>query len=129
MRSLATAAGATRRALAATPAASFHWQSAGTISVATCPGGASAASIAATVSPATSSALRTERTQPETGFASETMSLVSGASAARCQLAWSPITFTSGERARRALWRFAMPLAKPGPRWSSVIAGRSVRRA
>ena len=44
----------------------------------------------------------------------------SGASAARCQVAWSPIRLTIGERARRASCRYAMPLAKPGPRCSSV---------
>ena len=52
-----------------------------------------------------------------------------GASAARCQLAWSPIQFTTGEPARRALWRLARPFARPGPRWSRVAAGRSAMRA
>ena len=46
----------------------------------------------------------------------------SGASA-RCQVAWSPTRFTTGVPARRALCRFARPLAKPGPRWSSVSGG------
>ncbi len=44
---------------------------------------------------------------------------------ARWVVAWSPTTFTIGVRARRALWRLAMPLPSPGPRCSSVAAGRS----
>ena len=38
------------------------------------------------------------------------------------------LLFTTGVWARRALWRLAMPLANPGPRWSSVSAGRPVTR-
>src|SRR5436190_21826805 len=36
---------------------------------------------------------------------------------------------TIGESARCALCRLARPLARPGPRWSSVLAGRPVMRA
>src|SRR5689334_20899699 len=32
------------------------------------------------------------------------------------------------EDALRALWRFARPLPRPGPRWSRVAAGRSAMR-
>ena len=42
----------------------------------------------------------------------------------RWVVAWSPTTFTIGVRARRALWRLAMPLPSPGPRCSRVAAGR-----
>jgi hypothetical protein len=107
--------------------ASCHVRSSGTISVATAPGGVHAASSAARKSSASVSALPARRTQP-TGRASDSMSEVSGASAARCQVAWSPTRFTIGECARRALWRFAMPFAKPGPKCSNVSAGRPVMR-
>ncbi len=110
------------RGFAASPAGS-HWQSLGTMSVATLPGGVSEAAIASAMSPASAPADLFSRTHPDIGLASETMSLVSGASAARCHVAWSPITLTMGVFARRALCRFARPLARPGPRCTSVIAG------
>jgi len=103
------------RGAAGLPAGS-HWQSAGMIKVAICPGALPAAAIASAVPPASEPELTTLRTQPETGVASETMSDVSGESAPTCQVVWSPIKFTIGERARRALCRFAIPFAKPGPR-------------
>src|SRR5690606_23610333 len=68
-------------------------------------------------------------TQPDTGRASDSMSLDSGGSATWCQLAWSPTTLTTGECARRALCRLAIPLAKPGPKCRRVIAGRPSIRA
>src|SRR4051794_24939388 len=40
----------------------------------------------------------------------------------------SPMTLTMPLPARRALWRLAMPFAKPGPRCSRVIGGRFVMR-
>ena len=43
--------------------------------------------------------------------------------------AWSPTMLTIGVRARRALCRLARPLPRPGPRCSSVAAGRSAMRA
>ena len=87
------------------------------------------AAMASAISLPTSLAVLVVRTQFDTGRASDSMSEVSGASAATCQVAWSPTTFTIGLRARRALCRFAMPFAKPGPRCRSVSAGRSVIRA
>ena len=98
------------------------------INVAICPGALPAAAIACAVESPTDAALRTLRTHPETGVASETISDVSGASAPTCHVAWSPIRFTIGDRARRALCRFAIPLANPGPRCSSVSAGFSAIR-
>src|SRR5450759_1660727 len=68
------------------------------------------------------------RTQRETETASPAMSLVSGASTPRCQVAWSPTRLTTGVPARRALCRLASPLANPGPRCSSVAAGRPIIR-
>src|SRR5579885_224537 len=99
------------------------------INVATWPGKPPAAATASAVSAATAFAERTLRIHPETGRASETISEARGASAPACQVAWSPIKFTTGDRARRALCRFAIPLAKPGPRWSSVRAGLPLIRA
>ena len=116
------------RGVAGAPA-SLHWQSEGTISVDVWPGGRIASAIASAVSAAIAPALAEWRTQAETGRASDSISEVSGASAFRCQVAWSPITLTIGECARRALCRLAIPLAKPGPRWVSVRAGRSAIRA
>jgi hypothetical protein len=63
------------------------WQSLGTISVATLPGEVSDAAIASAMSPAIASGDFTSRTHPDIGEASETISLVSGASAARCHVA------------------------------------------
>src|SRR5436853_3898788 len=105
-----------------------HWQSDGTIRLTGCPGGLREAATAATRSAATPSAVELVWTQPDTGEASETMSLVSGASAATCQVAWSPIRFTTGVWARLALWRLAIPLANPGPRCRSVRAGLAAMR-
>ena len=55
-------------------------------------------------------------TPAETGRARESISLARGASAARCQVMWSPMTLKMAERARLALWKLAMEFAKPGPR-------------
>ena len=43
-------------------------------------------------------------------------------------VAWSPTMLTIGVRARRALCRLASPLPRPGPRCSSVAAGRPAIR-
>ena len=101
----------------------------GTISVAICPGARLGSAIAcAAVSAGDAARAGQFEPMPETGDASETISEVSGASASTCHVAWSPIKLTIGECARRALCRFAMPLAKPGPRCISVIAGLSAIR-
>ena len=60
--------------------------------------------------------------------ATEVMSLVSGASKRRCDVAWSPTMLMSGVLARRALWRLASPLPWPGPRCKSAAAGDPVTR-
>jgi hypothetical protein len=104
------------------------WKSAGKINVAPCPPACSDCRTASRAAGAASAADSMRCTQPDTGRASDSMSEVSGASQSRCQLAWSPTTLTIGVRARRALCRLAMPLAKPGPRCSSVAAGRPVMR-
>jgi hypothetical protein len=109
------------------PFASDHAQSAGTISVAT-PGAERAAAIAAAVSTATSAAADDMRTHADAGRARPSMSVCSGASLRRCQVACSPTRQTSGVPARRALCRFAMPLARPGPRCSKASAGRPAMR-
>ncbi len=111
------------------PPAGSHWQFDGTISVAICPGYWRAAAIASAMSGAAALALFTSRIHADTLCASDMISDVSGASAARCHVAWSPIILTTGDRARRALCRFAIPLAKPGPRCVSVSAGLSAIRA
>jgi hypothetical protein len=72
---------------AAGPGQRSHAESCGTISVATWPGGSSAAAIASAPSAGRYDAVAQRRTQPETGEASDAMSDVRGASAARCQLA------------------------------------------
>src|SRR5579872_4285101 len=63
------------------------------------------------------------------GRASPSISEVSGASNGRCHVAWSPMMLTTGEFARRALWRLASPLASPGPRCNRVSAGTPATRA
>ena len=62
------------------------------------------------------------------GAARVWMSLVSGASKAKCAVAWSPTTLTMPEPAFLALCKFAKPFARPGPKCNSVAAGRSVMR-
>src|SRR3972149_4877514 len=62
---------------------------------------------------------------PDTVPARDSIFMLRGASALRCHVACSPIKFNKGVLALRALWRLAMPLAKPGPRWSKVRAGLS----
>jgi hypothetical protein len=104
-----------------------HWQSAGMIRDATPPGDPSAASTADRLASDISCADLTVRVQP-TVPASAAISDVRGTSKTRCRVACSPIQLTTGVCARRALCRFAMPLANPGPRCSSVAAGRPVMR-
>ena len=62
------------------PEPSFHAVSAGSISIAICPGGVRAAAIAAAPSAATDFASGEVLTQRENGFAAVSMSVVSGAS-------------------------------------------------
>jgi len=109
--------------------ASPHWQSWGAISVATWPGALRAVAIAAAPSRGSSSEELLVRTQFDIGRARDSMSEVSGASAATCHVAWSPMRLTMGVRARRALWTLARLFAKPGPRWVSVRAGLPEIRA
>jgi len=52
----------------------------------------------------------------DTVAARPSMSIERAASAWACQTAMSPIIFSIGVLARRALWRFATPLARPAPR-------------
>src|SRR5271167_2440838 len=66
-----TAGGAVGSIGAAGLSAGSHWQSDGMINVATCPGARPAAAIASAVAPASDAELRTLRTHPETGVASE----------------------------------------------------------
>jgi hypothetical protein len=113
---------------AATSAPSSHETSAGRIRVATVPVVAAAATASA-ASVATSAGVSDRRTQPDTVPARASMSDSSGASSRLCDRAWSPTTSTIGVRARRALCRLARPFPMPGPRWSSVAAGRPVIRA
>ena len=89
---------------------------------------ADAAATASAASPATSALRSDRRTHPDTDPASASMSDSSGASSRLWKVAWSPTTVTSGVPARRALCRLASPLARPGPRCSSVAAGRPVIR-
>ena len=46
----------------------------------------------------------------------DSTSVASNGSAGRCQVAWSPITFSTGVKARRALCRLVRPLARPYPK-------------
>ena len=48
---------------------------------------------------------------------------VNGASCFKCHSAWSPTILTIPEKALRALCRFAIPLAYPGPKCNRVTAG------
>ena len=97
--------------------------------VATPPGADPAAATASAPSRASVPADAEVRTHFEHGRASPSMSDSSGAPRPRCAAEWSPTTLRSGVRPRLALWRFAIPFAIPGPRWSSVIAGRPAMRA
>ncbi len=101
----------------------------GTIRLAIWPGALRAAAIAAAAAWPTSGGVRALRTQSENGRATASTSLSSGEARPWWWVAWSPITLTIGERARRALWTLASPLARPGPRWSSVTAGLPAIRA
>jgi hypothetical protein len=97
--------------------------------VATCPGGPDAAATASAVACVSSAVASGRRIHVDTLRAAVWMSDVSGASYCKWSVAWSPMMLTIGERARRALWRLASPLPRPGPRWSSVAAGRPAIRA
>src|SRR5271157_6653387 len=65
---------------------------------------------------------------PDTVVARASISIVRGASEARCQEACSPITLNTGVRARLALCKFASPLLKPGPKCKRIMAGLSLIR-
>ena len=108
--------------------ASPQAESCGTMRVETPEGGPTASRTASVMALAPWAAAVIRWTCRETGNASDSMSAVRGASAARCQLAWSPTRFTTGVCARRALCRLAMPLANPGPRCVRVSAGSPVTR-
>ena len=92
------------------------------------PGAARAACTARAASAATDRELLDSQIQDDTGRAKPTMSEVSGASYCRWWVAWSPTTLMIGDAARRALCRFARPLASPGPRCNSTTAGFSAMR-
>ena len=69
--------------------------------------------------------VRAVASQCEAGRAIPSMSRVSGAPSGLCAIACSPTRLTIGVRALYALWTFANAFPKPGPRCSSVAAGRS----
>jgi len=128
---VSTAAGASRAIRApgaASAGSSVHAQSAGSTSVAMRPGGVVAACTASRVAASTPPADPIVRTQCDIGRAMPSMSEVSGASSATCGMACSPTTLSTPERAFFALCRLARPLARPGPRCSSVEAGRRAMR-
>ena len=64
------------------------------------------------------------RTHDETFRATVSISDCSCASYCAWYVAWSPTMLTTATFARRALWRLASPLPRPGPRCSSVAAGQ-----
>ena len=107
---------------------SLHEMSAGRMSVATWPGGPYAAATASAASAPTSSVLADQRMKVETLRATVSMSDSSCASYGLWYVAWSPTMLTTGVCPLRALCRFARPLPRPGPRCSSVAAGRSAMR-
>ena len=114
---------------AAGSAPSVHDTSAGRISVATCPGGPVGGGhrggrVARTARPCSAGPdparhVARRRSRCRTAAARRTAGAV----------AWSPTMLTTGTLARRALCRFASPLPRPGPRCSSVAAGRPAIRA
>src|SRR3984957_15940709 len=113
----------------ATTPPSLHETSVGTIRVAMRPGSLPAAAIASDASRPSPAVVRDVRSQAEYGRAIPSTSEVSAASYRRCVAGCWPIMLTIGVRALLALCRFAMPLAKPGPRCSSVHAGFPAIRA
>ena len=121
-----TGAGGAGATGAAGPGAGDQPASAGRISVATPPDDAAAAASAA--SRAADRASRALRSQCDTGRATDSMSLASGAPSGAWCTAWSPTRLTSGVRALYALCRFANAFPSPGPRCSSVAAGTPVIR-
>ena len=84
---------------AAAPALGSQPASAGTISVAIPPPRLRAAATASAASPAAERASRALASQCETGRATDSMSVASGAPSGVCMTAWSPTRFTSGVRA------------------------------
>ncbi len=88
-----------------------------------------AAAMAPAAASPISAASRTVRMAAETGRANASISAESGASYCMCRVECSPTMFTTGERALRALCRLESALASPGPRCSSVAAGRPAMRA
>ncbi len=100
----------------------------GRISVAIWPGGTIAAATAFAPSAPTSPAVVEVCTQCDIGQAMPSMSAVSGASSAICAVACSPTMLTMPDPAFLALCRLASPFASPGPRCSSVEAGRPAMR-
>src|ERR1700761_8949045 len=105
-----------------------HDVSPGRISVAICPGCALALATALAASHAIVSAESARRTQWLSGRARPSMSDVNGGSYFRCDAECSPMMLTMPDDARLALWMFASPFARPGPRCSKVDAGVSFMR-
>ncbi len=108
------------------PDTSADWKSFGTISVAIRP--RREALTASTISREIESADPTVFCHPDTVPARDSMSMAKGGSFGRCHVVCSPMMLTTGVPALLALWRFATPFARPGPKWSSVIAGVEVTR-
>ena len=109
---------------------SAHDTSAGRISVATPPGAARAAATASAASAATVVGRR-RAAHPAATRCRRPPRCRTPAARRSClwYVAWSPTMLTIGVRARRALCRLARPLPSPGPRCSSVAAGRPAMRA
>ena len=76
----------------------------------------------------TSPVLADQRMKLDTLRATVSMSDSSCASYCLWYVAWSPTMLTTGVWPLRALCRLARPLPRPGPRCSSVAAGRSAMR-
>ena len=122
-------AGGRRRPAAAGCAPSPQETSAGRISVATWPGGPAAATARSGVAGHVARCVPRVCTQPDTVRARARCRTPAGRRSGAWYVACSPTMLTTGVRARRALCRLARPLARPGPRCSSVAAGRPAIRA
>src|SRR5699024_9186782 len=109
--------------LEGTSSNSVHETSAGKTRVLTFPRKATVTASAASESSA--SEREEVRTQLLNGLAAPSTSEVKGASSSRWFRAWSPTTFTTGDKARFALCKLEFAFANPGPKWRSVAAGRS----
>ena len=126
--SSSTAAGGATSGTATAPFAPFQAVSPGRIRVAMRPGAVIASAIAFAPSAATVVESRDVWTQCDTGLAMPSMSAVSGASCSMWKVACSPTMLTMPECAFFALCRLATALPSPGPRCSSVAAGRFAMR-